>query len=496
MAKKLLKNGEFTINDGPFDDRWDSLLNYECPEWFRDAKLGMWAHWGPQAVSGAGDWYARNMYMEGSTQYKYHLEHYGHPSEFGYKDIVSLWKAEKFDPVHLIDLYKKAGAKYFVALAVHHDNYDCWDSAYTKWNSVNSGPEKDIVGMWREATLSAGLKFGVTEHLERSYSWFNTNKGSDKQGPYKDVTYDGNNPEFEDFYFPDHPDNNMAYPSDPPDWWKWQWYARIKDLVDKYRPDFLYTDGAVPFGDVGRKMIANFYNGNISWNNGKLEAVYALKDMREHDKKSGKTHGDYVEGIGVQDMERGVINDINPRPWQTDTCIGGWYYNKFINYKDAEQVIHMLVDIVSKNGNLLLNFPLRPDGTLDDECLDVIEGLTAWMSVNSEAIYETRPWLTFGEGPTKSSGGHFNENKLTYKGNDFRFTQKGDVVYAVMLGYPENGETTIEALVDSSGLKVKSVEMLGIGNVDGWEQSEDGLRIPVPDEKPCDYAWVFKIKLS
>ncbi len=495
--EKLPEMTEYPVAKGPFKPEWDSLKQYTCPDWFRNAKFGIWAHWGPQAVSGAGDWYARNMYMEGHPQYQYHCEHYGHPSEFGYKDIVKLWKAEAFDADALIQLYKKAGARYFVALAVHHDNYDCWNSRYHRWNSVNIGPGKDIVGMWREAALKHGLAFGVTEHLARSYNWFNTNKGCDQKGPYAGVPYDGNDPEYVDFYFPPHEDTNHAYPVNPPESWKQLWYMRIKDLVETYQPDLLYTDGAVPFGEVGRTMIANFYNNNIAWHDGKLEAVYTLKDMRGHDRRSHLSHGEYVEGIGIQDMERGVVDDIRPEPWQTDTCIGGWYYNKFIEYKTAETVIHMLVDIVSKNGNLLLNFPLRPDGTLDEKAMKVVEGITQWMAINSEAIYDTRPWRIFGEGPVRSSGGLFNEDKLEYTSRDFRFTRRGDILYATCLAWSKDGRVRIESLGQGGNAeRVMTVELLGCPSPVSWEQDADGLQIDLPEEKPCDYAWVFKIRLA
>jgi len=484
---------EYKIQDGPFQSSWESLQKYECPQWFRDAKFGIWAHWGPQAVPEAGDWYARQMYIEGHPQYEYHLKNYGHPSKFGYKDIVKLWKAERFDPDALVKLYKEAGAKYFVALAVHHDNFDCWDSTHHKWNSVNIGPGKDIVGMFREATLKHGLRFGVTEHLERAYSWFNTNKGSDKEGPYAGIPYDGNDPKFEDFYFEAHDDTSRAYPINPPEWWKQQWYMRIKDLVEKYQPDLLYTDGGIPFGEVGRAMLANYYNNNIKWNGGKLEAVYNIKDWRNNNAEK-LNRGEYQNGVAVLDLERGVVDDILPKPWQTDTCLGNWYYNKFIDYKTAEMVVHMLVDIVSKNGNLLLNFPLRADGTLDDKALKELKNIGKWMSVNGEAIYGTRPWKSFGEGPTQSGGGMFKEEKIHYTASDFRFTQKENSVYAILMAWPESGEICIKSLgYGTQTGRAKSVELLGYNGQLKWEQKADGLSVWLPDEKPCDIAWAIKV---
>jgi alpha-L-fucosidase len=251
-----------------FEPTWESLKQYRVPDWFRDAKLGMWAHWGPQCVPETGDWYARNLYIEDSPQYLYHVKTYGHPSKVGYKDIVKLWKAEKFDPDTLIQRYKRAGARYFTAMGVHHDNYDCWNSKHHRWNAAKVGPNKDIVGMWKNAAVKHGLRFGVTEHLERSYSWFNVNKGADKKGPLAGVPYDGNDPRYRDLYFEPHADNNSHYPVNPPEHWKREWFDRISDLVDSYQPDLLYTDGGMPFGEYGRRLAAHFYNQNAKRHGG------------------------------------------------------------------------------------------------------------------------------------------------------------------------------------------------------------------------------------
>ena len=444
-AAPVLNSSAWAAAPSKFEPTWDSLKQYHYPEWFRDAKFGIWAHWGPQCVGEFGDWYARKMYIEGDPFYDYHLKKYGHPSKFGYKDIIQLWKAENFDPAKLMQRYKAAGAKYFVSLAVHHDNYDCWNSKHHKWNAVKAGPKKDIVGMWQKEAVKNGLRFGVTEHLERSYSWFNTNKGSDKKGPLAGVPYDGNDPKYVDLYHPKHDDTNPQYPVHPSEAWKQQWLKRIVDLIDSYKPDLLYTDGGIPFGDVGRQMVAHLYNQSMKWHGGKLEAVYNIKNVKD-DK-----HGDYVDGCCVLDLERGVVSGIHPNPWQTDTCIGNWYYKKGMQYKTADIVIDMLLDIVSKNGNLLLNFPLRPDGTLDSEEDVVLAGITKWMAMNSEAIHGTRPWALYGEGPTQTEGGQFGERKLkVYTGGDIRFTTKGRTLYASALAWPGS-----QAVVKSLGSERK-----------------------------------------
>ncbi|MGC9037069.1 MAG: alpha-L-fucosidase, partial [Verrucomicrobiia bacterium] len=415
----------FAISPGPFKPEMDSLTNYNFPEWFRNAKFGIWAHWGPQAVPMEGDWYARNMYIQGHRQYEHHLTNYGHPSIHGYKDIIPLWKAEKWDPDRLMALYKKAGAKYFVSMGVHHDNFDLWNSTYHKWNAVNMGPKRDIVGDWQKAAKKYGLKFGVSEHLGASFTWFQPSHGSDKTGPKAGVPYDGANSNYWDLYHPPAAPDDKGWYSKNPDWQK-EWFMRIKDLVDKYKPDLLYTDGGVPFNnEVGLSLIAHLYNSDLQRNKGKNQVVYTCKQS------SG--------GRWVEDLERGVMGKINPYPWQTDTSIGDWYYNKNWKFRPVEWTIHMLIDIVSKNGNLLLNVVQRPDGSLDPEVEQMLNQMAKWISVNGEAIYDTRPWLVYGEGKTRARGGSFRED-FKYTASDIRFTTKGNTLYAFAMGLPENRE--------------------------------------------------------
>ncbi|HLJ18055.1 MAG TPA: alpha-L-fucosidase [Bryobacteraceae bacterium] len=473
-----------------FKPTFESLKQYSVPEWFRDAKFGIWAHWGPQSVPEDGDWYARNMYIEGSVQYEYHCRTYGHPSKVGYKDIVQRWKAEDFDAPGLVALYKKVGAKYFVAQAVHHDNFDNWNSKYHRWNAVKIGPHKDIVGLWRDAARSNGLRFGVTEHLERSWSWFNVNKNADKIGPYKGVPYDGNDPKYADFYFPPHEDTSSSYPENPPASWTHEWLNRITDLVDNYQPDLLYTDGGIPFGEIGRRLVAHYYNQSMKWNNGKLEAVYTIKHVKN------ANHGDYEEGCCLLDLERGIIEGVRADPWQTDTCIGDWFYKREKVYKTPTTIVHMLADIVSRNGNLLLNFPLRPNGVLDFQERWILEELAKWMAMNGEAIYSTRPWKIFGEGPTQSSGGMFSErNFKNYTAEDIRFTTKGETLYAIALGWPGR-ELAIKSLGESSGngpAKIGRVEMLGVAEPLKWSRSGAALVVQMPANQPGDYAYALRI---
>jgi len=464
------------IAKGPFLPTWESLKMYECPKWFKDAKLGIWAHWGPQSVPMFGDWYARNIYREGEPQYYYHWRKYGHPSKVGYKDIVKMWKAEKFKPDELMELYIKAGAKYFVAQAVHHDNFDNWNSRYHKWNAVNIGPQKDIVGMWCSVARERGLPFGVSEHLGASFSWFAPSKGCDKNGPYKDIPYDGNDPEFEDFYH----SNQEEYEKEVKygkivDWysqnqeWHKKWFLRMKDLISQYEPDFLYSDGGLPFGEVGLSIVAHLYNTSVK-RYGENLAVYTQKDTSPD-----------VYKIGVLDIERGAADKILQHPWQTDTCVGGWFYDVRQKYKTPQEIIEMLIDIVSKNGNLLLNIPQRPDGTLDDECIYIINELSDWIKINGEGIYGTKPFNVFGEGPTKNEGGAFKEKRLNWTENDFRFTSKDNRIYAFQMKYPENNVAVIKSLSLRKVSKIKKVTVLGLDGNINYLQTEDELKIYIPD---------------
>jgi alpha-L-fucosidase len=431
-------------------------------------------------------WYARNMYAEGSKAYEFHVKTDGHPSKVGFKDIVQRWNAEKFDAGALTAAFKRAGAKYIVPVGVHHDNFDCWKSKHHSWNSVNYGPKRDIVGLWKTAAQQHGLRFGVSEHVERSYSWFNTNKGSDKRGPLAGVPYDGADPKYRDFYFEPHDDTNAAYPKNPPRWWMQRWLDRVNDLVDSYQPDLLYTDGGLPFGDYGLRMLSGFYNRNLAWHKGKLEAVYNIKNFLI----SGRTdHGEFQDGAVVEDLERGVLKGIKPEPWQTDTCIGGWYYIVGHRYKTPGTVIHMLADSVSKNGNLLLNIPLKPEGDLDPEAAAILDSIAKWMSMNAEAIHGTRPWDRFGEGPSQVAEGQFAEDKTKYTPRDIRFTRKGDVIYAICLGVPEK-ELVIGSLAN---LRASKVSILGTQGVAVWQRDSRGLIVQVPAGSPIEHAMVVKI---
>jgi len=474
-------DAKLPIAAGPFEPTMDSLTNYACPDWFRDAKFGIWAHWGPQAVPMDGDWYARGMYEPGNKHYTYHTNHYGHPSEFGYKDIIPLWKAEKWDPDRLMQLYQKAGAKYFVSMGSHHDDFFLWNSKLHRWNAFNMGPHRDVVGEWQKAARKYGLRFGVSEHLGASFTWFQSSHRADRSGPKAGVPYDGANSNYWDLYhFPAERGDTGWYSTNPK--WQQQWYDEIKELVDNYHPDLLYSDGGVPFGnEVGLSLIAHLYNQDAARHDGKVEAIYNCKQ---------KSQGRWVE-----DLERGIMPKIDPYPWQTDTSIGDWFYDRNWKFRPVSWVIHMLVDNVSKNGNLLLNIVQRPDGSLDPEVETMLSQLADWNAIHSEAIFGTRPWLVYGESSVKVKGGSFGED-FKYNAREIRFTTKGATLYAIALGWPEDGRLTVRSLAKPAGENVNNITGVSLLGYEGkleWKQSADGLVVTLPAQKVSEYTAVLKI---
>ena len=476
---------DLPVATGPFQPSFESLKTYQCPEWFRDAKFGIWAHWGPQAVPMEGDWYAKKMYAQGDKDYKDHLERWGHPSEHGYKDLIPLWKAEKWEPERLMELYKKAGAKFFVSMGTHHDNFFLWNSKLHSYNAVNMGPHRDVVGEWQKAAQKNGMKFGVSEHLGASFTWFQASHGADKTGPKAGVAYDGANPKWQELYhFPAEPGDKGWYSNNPR--WQQQWFNEIKELVDGYHPDLLYSDGGVAFGQehiVGLSMIAHLYNDNAALHGGKCEVIYNCKQ--------------HSDGRWVEDLERGIMPKIDPYPWQTDTSIGDWFYNKNWKFRPVSWVIHMLVDNVSKNGNLLLNVVQRPDGSLDPEVEQMLAELATWNAIHGEAIFGSRPWLVYGEGAVRTKGGSFKED-FKYSAKDIRFTTKGGTLYALALGWPAPSgvegpaRLVVKTLATAAG-KISDVALLGSAAKLDWQQTAEGLVVTLPAQKISEYTTGLKI---
>ncbi|MDD5184413.1 MAG: alpha-L-fucosidase [Paludibacter sp.] len=516
------------MDSGKFVPTWESLKQYgEAPEWFQDAKFGIWAHWGPQCQPEQGDWFARFMYFSGS-QRNWFTANYGSDTKLGFKEVINDWKAENWNPESIVELYKNAGAKYFFALGNHHDNLDLWDSKYQPWNSVNVGPKKDIIDGWEKAARANGLRFGVSIHASHAWSWYEGSQSYDGNLTAADGAgkwWDGLDPQ--DLYAQNHAhstgwNNSGTIHSQ----WNWvngasiptkaycaKFYNRTMDMIKRYNPDLIYFDDtSLPFvaiddagnrsttavSDVGLKIAASYYNKSANANNGKVENVIFGKILNSDEKE-----------CEVWDVERGIPDKPQAKHWQTCTCIGDWHYNRSVytnnQYKSANTVIHMLIDIVSKNGNLLLNIPLRGDGTYDEKELAVVQGITAWMNVNKESIYDTRTWTIFGEGPTAEranalSAQGFNEG-TSYNVNDIRYVKKGDsLLYVTVMGWPTTGKAVLKSLATTQPYlvkNIKSVQILGGGNLT-FTRNADGLSINLPTTKPAtaDIGIAFKITLD
>jgi alpha-L-fucosidase len=448
------------------------------------------------------------MYLEGQRQYKYQLDHYGPTSRFGYKDLCAQWTLLNWDPDELIARYKKAGARIFISLANHHDSFDAWDSKHQPWNSAAIGPHRDVVGTWAAAARRQGLRFGVTVHQARNWWWFQPSHGADTSGSLSGVPYDGDLTSGEgrdewwqgldpqQLYGVKHPFDALPDVS-----YVKNFYDRTRDLIDQHNPDLLYFDNSLlPLGWGGMNIGAYFYNHSLMTNNFRMQAVMNIKEVPEH----------LVKSV-VADFERGLTSGIQKYPWQSETCIGEWHYNRelydkpgeFGGYLPPRDAIHWMIDTVSKNGTFILNIPGKPDGTIDSKEIAVLDGITAWMQVNGEAIYETRPWKIYGEGPNSVKAGSFQGNSISKLGEkDIRFTRNkaNNVVYAIVLGWP-----TEPVVMSSLGLsastqpeKIARVELIGTGERLNWKQTGEALRVELPRQyRPAvDYAAALKVTLG
>jgi len=456
-----------------YQANWDSLKKYQTPDWFRDAKFGIFIHWGVYSVPAFGsEWYPRNMYQQGSAENKHHIETYGPISKFGYKDFIPMFKAEAFDPVKWVDLFKKAGARYVVPVAEHHDGFAMYKTALSKWNAVEMGPHRDIVGELAAEIKKQGLVFGVSSH--RIEHWFFMNGG-------RKFDSDFLNQKNMDFYGPAREEIEAPSAEHMNDW-----LLRCTELVNNYQPQLFWFDWWIeqPAMDPYRKSFASYYyNKGIEWNKG---VVINYKNSA------------YPDGIAVLDLERGKLAGIRKQAWQTDDAIGNksWGYAAGNTFKNAQYVITNLIDIVSKNGNLLLNIGPRSDGTITDEETQTLLGTGKWLDVNGEAIYGTRPWKIFGEGPTESASGSFADQKVPFNAKDIRFTAKEAVLYAIALGIPAEN-TIIKALAAKAGNgTIASIELLGSNEKLTWIQQDGGLVIKPAKKYPSENAVAYRIKFK
>ncbi|QDT70076.1 Alpha-L-fucosidase [Planctomycetes bacterium MalM25] len=468
-----------------YEADWDSIRSrYQCPEWFRDAKFGVFVFWGPAAVPQVGnDKYGKWMYVKGYQPagvhvWKYHAAHFGPQSEFGYKDFFPRFTMENYDPEAWVELFKESGARYIVPVAEMHDGYAMYASKHTRWNVVDTGPKRDVMRPLVDEAREQGLKVGLSSH----YAW------NREYYPKTDPAWDTNDPEFRDLYGED------VDPKAPPTQeFLDQWWNRTTDLVDQYEPDILWFDFGLDkpgFAPVHKKILAYYYNKGLEWDK---EVVFQDKNMRFES---------FPEDLIVLDIERGRMSDINPNPWQTDTAVGkvSWTYVVNENYKSPDRLIDEMVDIVSKNGCYLLSVGPKADGTIGPDEQRILRAFGEWLRTNGEAIYETRPWKVYGEGPMKVDTGHHTEyDDTAASAADVRFTTKDGVLYAMPLAWPADGVFRIESLAAGNPhdpRPIASVELVSGENAITWRQADDALVIEAQGEAPCEAAFVFRVRFG
>jgi alpha-L-fucosidase len=469
---------------GPFAPSWTSLEKFQTPDWYVDGKFGIFVHWGLYSVPAFGnEWYPRNMYKKGEPAFEHHVKTWGPQSRFGYKDFIPLFKAEKFDPVAWAALFKAAGAKYVVPVAEHHDGFPMYASDFTEWSAAKMGPRRDVVGELARAVRAEGLTFGVSSHRVEHWWFFDQGKTFDS---------DVRDPRFDAFYGPAVDQKTSEAGTTPPSKaFLDDWLARTAELVDKYQPQLIWFDWWIAQPSVHahlQKFAAFYYNRGAQW--GKGVAI----NYKKHGGES------FPDTAGVLDIERGQLAAIRPLFWQTDTAVSktSWGYVTNHDYKTVDSIVDDLIDIVSKNGSLLLNIGPRPDGTIPDVEQRMLREIGQWLEVNGEAIYGTRPWKIFGEGPTAVVEGPFADTKRTaFTAEDIRFTRKGETLYAIALAWPDSGVLTISSLARGSQLlsaEIASVTLLGSGEPVSVVRDELGLRVRLPQApKVRPHAVALKI---
>jgi alpha-L-fucosidase len=528
------------IHAGPVQPTWTSLGDhFKTPQWWRKAKIGVWLHWGPQSVGEDGDWYAKWIYMphfawgDYTRVYPGHLAKYGHPSVYGYKDILPLWKAEKWDPDALMKLYHRAGARYVIAQGMHHDNFDLWNSRYQPWNATKLGPKRDIVAGWKKAADRQDMKFGIAFHGDYSLWWYQPAFLSDLDGPKKGVPYDGARDytgqdtwwkklglNLKDLYGIDlkddvvmpldskddlttfrmrdplsHgiPDGNLKKNIEFARWFATKWTHRVVDAVDQFSPDFIYFDGggSYPFcgtftgrglrADATPRVIAHLFNSSMAKHGGKLEAMAFTKGNED------------PRAVAVN-VESSLPNGIKrDQPWQKEVGLGEWFYKKGTFYESG-MVVHDLLEAVSRDGNYAINIPLSPQGVLDPGGLQTLKDLADWMDVNHEGIYDSSAWDVWGEGSVVMQGGNLGpeQAKTPYTAADVRYTTNHGHVYAYFMAWPSSGRVLLKALKPQVA-GVTLVSLLGYKGALSWRQTSDGLEVQLPELPPCRFAYGLRI---
>ena len=475
----------------PFEPTWKSLSTYECPEWFQDAKFGIYAHWGPYSVARGiqnTDWYGHHMYEEGHPINRFHTATYGPVDKFGYKDFIPLFTAEKFDADEWADLYLEAGARFAGPVGEHADGFAMWKSNITPWNSSAMGPKRDIVGEMEKAIRKRGMKFMVSMHHQWKWGWYPTwdqktdTANSEFASLYGEITTPGawgleseNGP---------HKDPRMVVDPGPSQAFSDEWLGKVKEVIDGYQPDLLWFDNRMQIlpEKTRLEMASYFYNASNK-SNRDVVLTYKRPDM--------------IYGTATSDLERSRMPDLFPEPWLTDTSISesSWAFASDITYYSVNRVVDDLIDIVSKNGCMLLNIAPHPDGSIPEEQKERLRGIGKWLKLNGEAIYGSRPWLIFGEGPTETPVGHLSDTGFDgFSEKDIRFTTQGDTLFAIALGWPNSGTLNIEHL----GTKhlpetITAVRLIGHDESLVWKQGTHSLEITLPKSKPCEHAFVFAV---
>jgi len=470
----ILTTVEQIIAAGPFTETWESLKAYRVPSWYEDGKFGIFIHWGVYSVPAFGnEWYPRNMYVQGSPEYEHHRSTYGAHTSFGYKDFIPQFTADKFDPRHWANLFRRAGAQFVMPVAEHHDGFQLYDSYLSDWTAARMGPKRDLIGELADAVRREFLVFAVSSHRAEHWWFFNGGMGFES---------DVQDPAYADFYAP-----AQAKTLQPNQEFLDDWLARTCELIDKYRPQVVWFDWWIEepaFEPYLRRFAAYYYNRAAEWGRG-VAINYKFKA--------------FPAGTAIYDIERGQLDDIRRPFWQTDTSVAknSWGYTHGQDYKTVDDLVDDLVDIVSKNGALLLNIGPRPDGTIPEQEEELLLGIGGWLQMNGEAVYGTRPWKIFGEGPTQVVGGSFTDTKrVPFTGQDIRFTTRGEILYAIALAWPEGGHLTVKSLASDATLFVQGiekVELLGAAEPLSWTRDTAGLHVSLPARPPGDHAFAFRV---